>query len=255
MLPKLSFLDEFAIMELNRPEALNALNNAVLDKIDNIVDEVSQSNAKAFLIIGAGNKAFCAGADIKEILNLELSDKKAKAEKGQDIFSKIDKLHIPSIACINGYAFGGGLEMALACTFRVGTSNAALGLPEIKLGLIPGYGGTQRLPRVIGEARALEIIMSGRTVKVDEALQVGLINRIIGDDALNETINYAREFTQYSKCTLLYAKTAIQRGLKTTLQEGLKIEADASSLAFLSEDATEGITAFIEKRKPDFRDR
>jgi len=254
MLPKLSFRDEFAIMELNRPEALNALNNAVLNEISRIVDEVAQSDAKAFLIIGAGDKAFCAGADIKEILNLELVDKKTKAEKGQAIFNKIDQLTIPSIACINGYAFGGGLEMALACTFRVATPNAAVGLPEIKLGLIPGYGGTQRLPRVLGEARALDMIMSGRSVKVDEAYQIGLINRIITGDPLEETITYAREYTQFSKRTLFYAKTAVQRGLKTTLQEGLQIEADVSSLAYVSKDATEGITAFIEKRKPEFQD-
>jgi enoyl-CoA hydratase len=254
MLPKLTFRDEFAIMKFNRPDAMNALNNAVIDEIDIIVNDVRQSDAKAFIIIGGGEKAFCAGADIKEILDLSLPEKKAKAEKGQSIFAKIDNLDIPSFACINGYAFGGGLEISLACTFRVATKNAAVGLPEIKLGLLPGYGGTQRLPKVIGEARALEMIMSGRTLKADEALQFGLVNRILENDPLEETIEYAKEFTQYSKSTLGYAKTAIKRGLDTSLQDGLKIEADVSTLAYMSKDAQEGITAFNEKRKPNFRD-
>ena len=161
---------------------------------------------------------------------------------------------IPSIALINGYAFGGGLELALACTFRIATPTARLGLPEIKLALIPGYGGTQRLPRLIGEARALEMILTGRAVMADEAERFGLVNRVVGGDLLEAGKNFAREMTGYSLPALRFARDAVRRGLATSLREGLRIEADLNTLAFQTADATEGTTAFLEKRKPLFRD-
>jgi enoyl-CoA hydratase len=162
---------------------------------------------------------------------------------------------MPSIALLNGYAFGGGLELALACTFRLAVRSAKLGLPEIKLGLIPGYGGTQRLPRLIGEARALEIIMTGRTVGAEEAERIGLVNRIVEGDLIEAGESYAREMTGYSLRALGFARDAVHRGLASTLREGLEIEADLNTLAFQTVDAVEGMTAFLEKRKPVFRDR
>jgi len=164
-------------------------------------------------------------------------------------------LPIPSVALVNGYAFGGGLELALACTFRIAASAARLGLPEIKLGLIPGYGGTQRLPRLIGEARALDMILTGRAVPAEEALAIGLVNRIADGDLIEAGKNYAREMTGYSLRSLALARDAVHRGLQTTLQEGLAIEADLNTLAFETEDAAEGMAAFLEKRKPAFCDR
>jgi enoyl-CoA hydratase len=173
---------------------------------------------------------------------------------GQWTFAKLDRLPMPSVAIINGYAFGGGLELALACTTRIATRNAKMGLPEIKLGLIPGYGGTQRLPRVVGEARALEMIMTGRTVDAEEALRIGLVNRLIDGEPVAQGIAYAREFTCHSLPVLGFAREAVQRALATPLSEGLRIEADLSTLAFQTRDAVEGMTAFMEKRKARFED-
>ena len=148
--------EECALIRLNRPQALNALSFALLRELGGVLDEVAASDARALLITGAGEKAFCAGADIKELTERTLLEQKRGAELGQAVMARLDRLPIPSVAIVNGYAFGGGLELAMACTFRLATPNAKMGLPEIKLGLIPGYGGTQRLPRLVGEARALE---------------------------------------------------------------------------------------------------
>jgi enoyl-CoA hydratase len=246
---------DFAHLTLNRPDALNALSFAVLREIGEAIDEVAHSAARALIVTGAGEKAFCAGADIKELMERSLMAEREGAALGQAVFAKLDRLKQPSVAVIHGYAFGGGLELALACTFRVATPNAKMGLPEIRLGLIPGYGGTQRLPRVIGEARALELILSGRTVEGDEAARIGLVNRVMeGADAraLGET--FAAPFTRYSQCAATFAREAVKRGYGLDLAEGLRIEADLSTLAYRTEDAAEGMRAFVEKRPPQFRD-
>ena len=252
---ELKRVEEFAVITLNRPEALNALSFGLIRELGQLFEQVAGSDARALLITGSGNKAFCAGADIKELAGRTLASHKQGTELGQWTFAKLDRLPMPSLAIINGYAFGGGLELALACTARIATRNAKMGLPEIKLGLIPGYGGTQRLPRVVGEARALEMIMTGRTVDAEEALRIGLVNRLIDGDPLAQGIAYAREFTGHSLPVLGFAREAVQRALATPLGEGLKIEADLSTLAFQTRDSVEGMGAFIEKRKPRFEDR
>ncbi len=246
--------EEAALITLNRPQALNALSFSILDELGAAFEAVASSDARVLLITGAGEKAFCAGADIKELRNRDALSQKRGAEHGQAVFSKLTTLPMPSIAVINGYAFGGGLELAMACTFRIATHNARMGLPEIKLGLIPGYGGTQRLPRLIGEARALEMIMTGRAVKPDEAERFGLVNRIVDGDAIEQALAFSREFTGYSLPALGFARSAVMRALDLPVAEGLKIEADLSTLAFGMEDAEEGMAAFEEKRKPEFRD-
>jgi enoyl-CoA hydratase len=251
---ELSRIEEFALITLNRPSALNALSFALIDDLSRVLDEVAQSDARALIITGAGPKAFCAGADIKELTGRGLADQKRRGEIGQTAFSKIERLPMPSIAAINGYAFGGGLEMALACTFRIATPNAKMGLPEVKLGLIPGYGGTQRLPRAVGEGRAMDMILTGRTVDAEEALRIGLVQRIVEGDAVAAGVAYAREFSGYSLPVLAFARDAVSRALATPLAEGLRIEADLSTLAFQTKDAIEGMQAFIEKRKPRFED-
>lgn len=247
--------DEFAVITLDRPEALNALSFSLLDDIARAIDEADRSSARALVFIGAGEKAFCAGADIKELQTRSLDQQRSGAEKGQAAFARLDRLSIPSIAMVNGYAFGGGLELALACTFRLATPNAKFGLPEIKLGLIPGYGGTQRLPRVVGEAMALEMILTGKTVAAEEALRIGLVSRIVEPPALPAAFAFAREFTGYGLRALQFAREAVQRAGTTSLHEGLRIEADLSTLAYRTEDAEEGMRAFVEKRKPQFKDR
>jgi len=246
--------DEMAVITLNRPHALNALNAALIRDIGAAIDEVAASDARALIFTGAGEKAFCAGADIKELLGRSMKESKRGAEFGQRTFAKLDTLPMPSIAAINGYAFGGGMELALACTFRLATANAKMGLPEIKLGAIPGYGGTQRLPRVVGEARALEMIMTGRTVSAEEAERIGLVSRILDGDAVEGAIAFARNFTGYSLPVLQMAREAVMRAGDTPVDAGLKIEADLNTLAFQTEDMIEGMTAFIEKREAKFKD-
>ena len=251
---RLTRIDELALVTLDRREVLNALNFELLRDLGAVLDQVAGGNARALLVSGAGDRAFCAGADIKELMGRSLAAAREDAAFGQAIFAKLDTLPIPSIALINGYAFGGGLELALACTFRLAVRTARVGLPEIKLGLIPGYGGTQRLPRLIGEARALEMILSGRAVMAEEALQIGLVNRLADGDLIEAGKSFAREMTGYSLPALGFARDAVRRGMATSLREGLEIEADLNTLAFQTANAVEGMTAFLEKRKPVFRD-
>lgn len=254
MILELTRRDEFSVITLNRPEALNALNAEMIADIAAAIDEAAKAGTRALLFTGAGEKAFCAGADIKELLGRSVIESKRFAELGQRVFAKLDTLPIPSVAVINGYAFGGGLELALACTFRIATPNAKMGLPEIKLAAIPGYGGTQRLPRVIGEARALEMIMTGRTVAAEEAERIGLVSRIVEGDAVAAGMAFAREFTKYSLPVLALAREAVMRAGDTPISEGLKIEADLNTLAFQTKDVQEGMSAFIEKREAKFKD-
>jgi len=250
-----SQLDELALITLNRPEALNALSVQVVKDIGEAIDKAAASDARGLLITGAGEKAFCAGADISEFMGRTVVEALEAAEFGQNTFAKLDNLRIPSLAVINGYALGGGLELATACTLRVATANANLGVPEIKLGLIPGYGGTQRLPRLIGQGRALDMVMTGRMVGAEEALGIGLINRIVETPALDGAVEYAREFAGFSLPVLRYSREAVMRADQSSLSEGLQIERDLNTLAFQGEDSTEGAMAFLEKRAPKFQDK
>jgi len=247
--------DEFALITLDRQEALNALSSSVLRELAQAFDQVAASDARALIVTGAGPKAFCAGADIKELTGRGLTEQRRDAAFGQAVLARLDTLPMCSVAAINGYAFGGGLELALACTFRIAAPTAKMGLPEIKLGLIPGYGGTQRLPRAVGEARALEMILSGRTVEAEEALRIGLVHRIAGGDPVQAAIGFAREFSGFGLPALRLARDAVKRALAVPLHEGLAIEADLNTLAFQTQDAMEGMNAFMEKRKPKFQDR
>lgn len=251
---ELTKLDDCVLLRLNRPEALNALSFGVLEEISDALTEVASWKARALIVTGAGEKAFCAGADIKELRNRPLIECKRGAELGQAAFAQLDRLPFASIAAINGFAFGGGLELALACTFRLGTSRAKLGLPEIKLGLIPGYGATQRLPRLIGEARAMEMIMLGRTVGAEEGARIGLLHRIVEGNVVDAALAFAHEFSSFSLLAQGFAREAVSRALDVPIHEGMKIEADLSTLAYATADAAEGIAAFMEKRKAEFKD-
>ena len=252
---ELSKQDDLAVLTLNRPEALNALSFDILKQIGEAIDEVdAMTDVRALLVTGAGDKAFCAGADIKELRNRKLTEQKRGAELGQAVLARLDRLKVASVALVNGYAFGGGSELALACSFRLASPNAVFGLPEVKLGLIPGYGGTQRLPRLIGESRALEIIMTGRNVKAEEAERIGLVNQVVEGDLMAAGKEFAARFTRYSLPVLEFARRAVQRSGDTTLYEGLQVEADLSTLAYRLNDAEEGMAAFEEKRKAEFKD-
>jgi enoyl-CoA hydratase len=250
----MSRIDELALITLDRPEALNALSFGLVQDLSRMLDGLGASDARALLVTGAGDRAFSAGADVKELMGRTLVEQRAGATLGQSVLAKLDQLPLPSIALINGYAFGGGLELALACTFRLAAPSARLGFPEIKLGLIPGYGGTQRLPRLVGEARATEMILTGRSVDADEAERIGLVNRVVEGDLIEAGTAFAREMTGYSLPVLGLARDAIRRAHDLPLHDGLKIEADLATLAFQTEDANEGMAAFVEKRKPVFKD-
>jgi enoyl-CoA hydratase len=246
--------EEFAVVTINRPDALNALNEEILLGLDDAFRQAGTSDARALLITGAGGKAFCAGADIKGLSN-DFRVQRANITMGQSILERLAELPITSVALINGFALGGGLELATACTFRLAAPHAKMGLPEIKLGMIPGYGGTQRLPRLIGESRAMELIMTGRFVDAAEAERIGLVNRIVEGDLLATGKAFARTFTGFSLPALHLIRSAVGRALETPLHEGLKLEADVTGIQNRSDDAAEGRAAFVEKRKAVFRDR
>ena len=253
MTATLTYRDRAAVITLNRPEAMNALNAEMVRTIGMLIDEVARSDSSALVIVGAGGKAFCAGADIKGILGKDQEQQQQFARVGQQTFARLDVLRIPSIAVIGGVAFGGGLELAMSCNFRVATPTARFGLPEIKLGLIPGYGGTQRLSRLVGMSRALEIISTGRTVKAEEAERIGLVNLIDdGEDHVAMGLGFAASLGSPPPASFEMARNAVIQGFGLSLKEGLELEARLFASATQTKDATEGMTAFLDKRKPSF---
>lgn len=249
----LTYRGSIAVITLNRPEAMNALNGAMIERLAGLFDEVHRSEADALIIVGAGDKAFCAGADVNEILGKGVEEQKVFAQRGQQTFAKLDALSIPSIAVVSGVAFGGGLELAMACTYRIATPNARLALPEIKLGLLPGYGGTQRLPRIVGAARALEIISTGRVVGSQEAERIGLINRIDeGADSVTLGLQFVSALGSPPPASLRMVRQAVLQAQEMPLEEGFKLESKLFAAATQTADAKEGVHAFLEKRKPQF---
>jgi len=245
--------DRVAVVTVQRPEALNALNNDVLYELGVVFELVEADlDVRALVITGEG-RAFVAGADIANLQKLKdtFSGREA-ALAGQDVMNTLASLPFPTIAAVNGFALGGGLELALAADLRVASRKAKLGLPEVGLGLIPGYGGTQRLPRLIGQGRALDLIFTGRHVDAEEALGLGLVNRVV-DDALEGALELARLTLKNAPIALGLAKESVVRGFDMTLNQGLEVEADLFGMAVSTEDATEGTTAFLEKRAAEFK--
>lgn len=244
-----------ATVTVRRPDALNALNADVLFELS-VAFELAEADlaVRALVVTGEG-RAFVAGADIGNLQKLsDAFGGREAALAGQDVMNSLAALPIPTIAAINGFALGGGLELALACDLRVASSGAKLGLPEVGLGLFPGYGGTQRLPRLIGVGRALDLIFTARHVAAEEALQLGLVNRV-ADDALTASKELARQIVKNAPVALGLAKEAVVRGIDVTLNQGLEIEADLFGLVATTEDMQEGTSAFLEKRAADFKGR
>ncbi|MBB6097644.1 enoyl-CoA hydratase [Deinobacterium chartae] len=243
------------VLTLNRPGALNALNTETFREIAEALDLVMENaTIEALIVTGQGDKAFAAGADISELAQLDSAfAARDLSLAGQDVFQTLSTLPIPTVAVINGYALGGGLELALAADVRVAHPRAKLGLPEVTLGLIPGYGGTQRLPRLIGVGRALDLMLSGRQVDAQEALGMGLVNYV--EEA---PLEFAREYLSRlldrgGPMAFGLIKEAVRRGMDTSLSDALEIEADMFGMVLATQDAKEGTRAFLEKRKANFK--
>jgi enoyl-CoA hydratase len=246
--------NSIGIIFLNRSERLNALNGQLFKDLESIFCQMADDKSIKVLIISGKGKCFCAGADIQEVVNI---DRPFEAHfflrKAQTIFSLIEHFPKPVIAAINGFAVGGGFELALACDLRVASREAYMGLPEIKIGALPGGGGTQRLPRLIGVARAKEMIFTGETIPADEALKMGLINRMTdAENLIGTAIQLANKIKDKPIHALKMAKLAINRGMNMDLDSALELEAQCVAMLFSTEDRKEGMKAFLEKRLPRF---
>ncbi len=246
--------DDIATITFNRPKALNALSGELLKEFAQALDNLATNEAvRALILTGTGDKAFVAGADITELATFDALQGKVFAKAGHEVLGRLQALPFPVIAAVNGYALGGGTEVALACDFIYASENAMFGLPEIKLGLIPGFGGTQRLPRLIGKNMAKEMIFTGRMISASEAQQIGLVNKVFPLESLMESaLQTAQEITRKGRVSLRAAKEAVNSGMDVDLATGCRMEIDAFALCIASEDAKEGTAAFLEKREAKF---
>lgn len=243
-----------AIVTINRPNKLNALNKETIGELGQAFKELEKDKGiKAIILTGSGEKAFVAGADISEFSNFSEKEGKSLAAKGQkNLFDAIENLSKPVIAAMNGFALGGGLELAMACHFRVASHNAKMGLPEVSLGVIPGYGGTQRLPQLVGKGRAMEMIMTAGMITAEEAQEYGLVNHVTTlDELLPLCHTIISKITNNSSVAIAYAIKAVNAGFKNTIN-GYEQEIEAFGACFGTDDFTEGTTAFLEKRKASF---
>jgi len=252
---KLETRDEVALLTVNRPQKLNAMNYETMAELDRAFAHLGSDEAvRAVVITGAGEKAFIAGADIQELARETATTGHVTALRGQSIFRRIETLGKPVIAAINGFALGGGLELALSCHVRVAAEWVKLGLPEVTLGAIPGYGGTQRLSRLVGRGRAYEMILTGDPVDAAEALRIGLVNRVVPKESLLETADtLARRMVRNAHFALRHALLAIDQGVEVDLEKGMLLEATLFGILCGTEDLREGMNAFLEKRKAAFR--
>ncbi|MCL5027648.1 MAG: enoyl-CoA hydratase-related protein [Bacteroidetes bacterium] len=247
--------EKVAIVTINRPDKLNALNSQTMEELKNIFIELNNNNDVSVIILtGSGEKAFVAGADISELNKLDMLSAKKFSESGQEVFNLIENLEKPVIAAVNGFALGGGCELALACHFRIASENAQFGQPEINLGIIPGYGGTQRLSRQINSGRAMEYILTGNMIDANEALRIGLVNHVYPQkDLIANAVELAVKISLKSRITIRHAIQAINASKEMSLKEGLDYEASIFALCCGSADFKEGTSAFLEKRKPNFK--
>ena len=255
MFIKKELKDNICIIRVDREEALNAMNPTVLHELcDNISSSINDKNIGAIIITGSGDKAFIAGADIKLMEKLDKKGGKEFGELGQKVTNIIEESPIPVIAAINGFALGGGCEIALACHLRFASKNAKFGQPEVKLGLIPGWGGTQRLPKIIGKGNAIELIIGGHIIDSNEALRIGLVNKVFEQDKLlDESISFAKIITDNGPYAVSQSLKCVNNSSNYSLTDGLKKEVEQFSGLFESKETNEGLKAFVEKRKANFR--
>src|SRR5499427_862278 len=244
-----------AYVTVNRPKVLNALNMATMEELRTAFHDIKNDAAiRVVIFTGAGEKAFIAGADIAELARHDAVSGKEYTHRGQNVLNLVENLGKPVIACINGFALGGGCEIAMACTMRLASENAKLGQPEVKLGIIPGYGGTQRLPRLVGKGIALQLLLTGEMISAQEAHRIGLVNEVPAPaDLIPRAEAIAEKIIANGPLAVQYTMEAVNKGMETTLAEGLYMEAVLFGMASSTEDKREGTTAFLEKRAPRFQ--
>ena len=246
-----------AVLSINRPRVLNALNTQTISELREAVLELKGDAAvRAVILTGAGERSFVAGADITELANVPGAQLKEYAERGQDVFDLIEQMGKPVLAAINGYALGGGCELAMACTLRVAADTAKLGQPEIDLGAIPGFGGTQRLTRLVGKGAALELLLTGRQITADEALRIGLVNRVVlAANLMSESKEMAQALAAKAPMAVRYIIESVHRGCDASFDQAQSLEATLFGLVASTDDMREGTAAFLEKRKARFTGR
>ena len=246
--------NKICTLTINRPDQYNALNRDVLNELDSKLDWIMEENdCRVIILTGKGDKAFIAGADIQEMQKMNANQAQEFSKIGQELTLKIEKYKIPIIAAVNGFALGGGCEFAMACHIRYASENAVFGQPEVSLGLIAGWGGTQRLPRLVGKGKAMEILLSGQNIKADKAYSMGLVNKVVPMDELIPSVEkLAHSITKNAPIAVTATINAVNKGESTALNEGLLKEQAEFSKQFNTEDTREGLSAFLEKRSPDF---
>lgn len=243
-----------AVLSINRPEALNALNSYLLDEIDRVIDMVIDDDQVHILIITGEGRAFVAGADISEMKDMDVFEARKFADKGLKLFRKIELMEKPVIAAVNGFALGGGCELAMCCDLRIASTEAKFGQPEVGLGIIPGFAGTQRLSRIIGLGKAKELIFTAEVIDAEEAYRIGLVNKLVpGDKLMDEAIAMANKIVSKGQIAVRFAKVAINRGIETDIETAMDIEKDLFGLCFATEDQKEGMEAFLGKRQPNYK--
>lgn len=247
--------ENIGLLTINRPEKLNAISNELISELKKLLDEIENDEELRVLIItGAGDKAFVAGADIKELVGRDASQGRKVSKERQEIFSRIENLPVPVIAAVNGYALGGGLELALACSIRICSEKAQFGAPEVKLGIIPGDGGTQRLPRQVGLGRAMELILTGDFIDAQEAYRIGLVNKVLPQEELmDKATELAKKIASRPPLAVRFAKEAVNRSQEGDAASGFALESYLHALSCTTEDKKEGVSAFLEKRKGKFK--
>jgi enoyl-CoA hydratase len=247
--------DSIAIIRLNRPEKLNSLSGEMLEDLSDAFKQLEkQSDLRTVILTGSGEAAFCAGTDINELAGLDQNGARAASERGQAVCNQIENFPVPVIAAINGIAAGGGCELAIACHLRIASTKAQFTLPETKLGVIPAYGGTQRLPRETGYGRALEVMLTGNVLSAEQAYHYGLVNHVTDlADVLTAAESWAKDISKLAPLAVRACLKAVTRGLELPLQEGLALEAELFASLFATQDMREGTRAFLEKRTPVFK--
>ena len=243
---------QIGIITINRPKALNALNSAVLDELDKTLDAVDQEAIRCLILTGAGEKSFVAGADIGEMSTLTKAEGEAFGKKGNDVFRKLETFPIPVIAAVNGFALGGGCEISMSCDIRICSENAVFGQPEVGLGITPGFGGTQRLPRIVGTGKAKEMIYGARNIKAEEAYRIGLVNNVYpAEELMPAAKKLASTIARNAPIAVRNCKRAINEGIQVDMDQAIVIEEKLFGSCFETCDQKEGMNAFLEKRKVD----